>query len=553
MSRIIRSNFLLLALLVLTIDVQAQVSSAAKPSTGVISGRVTTGGESAPGVAIILQSFDSHPVKSPLPRTITNEQGNYRLAGVPEGRYVVMPIAPAFVVASGPDSDKAGTGMSSGLGLSGFVLTLARGDVVEGIDFALDAGGVITGQVTNDAGRPAVALMIDCQRVNEQGQVEGGLSSRFETDDRGVYRIYGLPTGKYQVSVSGLDRSGSKPYLRTFHPDTTDQKRATVVAVTAGTVSSGIDIHLRHPQLTYVITGRLMDQESGQPVSGVVISVWGEGRQTHATTNSSGSFKIENSVSGSYELKITTTSLQTQGYYSDALTVQVNDADVTDVEISAIHGVSVRGNVIIQGSSKDPAIINAWSQSQSAMTAWNGQPGVRGSDRAAGVALIMPDGRFEFTGLRPARLELSPSSLPPGFTFLRIEHDGLPVRDGLTISAGERVTGVRVIVTYGAGSIRGQIKVEGGVLPTRMNWLLTIRRADGDGELSSQMIDARGTFWVKDLAPGLYEITAEADYREIPGVTPTPYPAPIKQTVAVENKSETQILLVLDLKAQGKK
>ena len=46
------------------------------------------------------------------------------------------------------------------------------------------------------------------------------------------------------------------------------------------------------------------------------------------------------------------------------------------------------------------------------------------------------------------------------------------------------------------------------------------------------------------------EITAEADYVEIPGVTPTPYPTPIKQTVAVENKSESQILLVLDLRAE---
>jgi hypothetical protein len=552
MCRIFRSNFLLLALLVLTINVQAQVSSAAKPSTGVISGRVTTGGEPVPGVAIILQLFDFHPVKSPLPRAITNELGNYRLAGVPEGRYVVMPISPAFVVASGPDSDKPGTGMSSGLGLMGFVVTVASGGAVEGIDFALEAGGVITGQVTNDSGWPVVALMIDCQRVNEQGQLEGGSGSRFETDDRGVYRIYGLPTGKYQVSVSGLDRSGSKPYLRTFHPDTTDQKRATVVQVTAGTVSSGIDIRLGHPQLTFVITGRLMDQDTGNPVSGVSIkfSGWNDGREGFATTDPNGMFKIEDCVPGSYELKITTTSLQTQGYNSDLVTVQVNDADVTDVETRAIRGVSVSGNVLVQDS-KDPAIINVLSQT--GMIAINLRPGIRGSERSAGVALIGPDGRFEFTALRPGKIEIRPATLPQGFTLLRIEHNGVQVRDGLDLSAGERETGVRVIVTYGTGSIRGQIKVEGGVLPTRMDWLLTIRRADGDGELSSQMIDARGTFWVKDLAPGLYEITAEADYREIPGVTPTPYPAPIKQTVAVENKSESQVLLVLDLKSQGKK
>lgn len=147
MSRISRSVSCLPALLVLTINLQAQVSSAsALPSTGVISGHVTTGGQPVPGVAIILQPFDAPTVKSPLPRTITDEEGDYRLAGVPEGRYVVTPVVPAFVVAGGPAADKAGT------------------------------------------------------------------------------RIYGLPTGKYLVSVS--DVFGLRHFRKTFHPDTTDQKRS---------------------------------------------------------------------------------------------------------------------------------------------------------------------------------------------------------------------------------------------------------------------------------------------------------------------------------------
>ena len=112
------------------------------------------------------------------------------------------------------------------------------------------------------------------------------------------------------------------------------------------------------------------------------------------------------------------------------------------------------------------------------------------------------------------------------------------------------MTGLHVLVAYGTGSIRGEIKVEGGTLPTRMDWLLTIRRVDGDGEVRNEMIDARGRFWLTDLAPGVYEITAEADYVEIPGVTPTP-PAPIKQTVSVANKAESQVVLVVELKGKG--
>lgn len=550
MSRISSSGFFLLTLLVLTTNARAQVSSPAGPtSTAVISGRVTSGGQPVPVVAITLESFDSSTAKPPLPRAITDDQGKYRLPGVPEGRYVVKPFAPAFVVSSGPESDKAGLGMSAGLGLSGFVVTVAKGDVLDGINFALEAGGVITGRVTDDVGRPVVAVTVQSERVNEKGQTTGG-STRFPTDDRGIYRIYGLPTGKYLVSVSDVGRFPPRHDRRAFYPDTTDQKRATLVEVTAGNESTGIDIRLGHPQQTYMIIGRLVAQDTGKPVAGVSInfSGWNDGRQGNMTTDPKGMFKIEDCVFGNYELKISTTSAQDNSYYSDPRIIQVIDADITDVELTAIRGGSVSGNVIVQGL-RDPTIMNALSQS--VMIATDRQPGLRGSETSAGVALISPDGRFEFKGLRPAKLELRPVNMPEGFTFLRVERDGVPLRDDLALSIGEKVIGLRVVVAYGKGSINGQIKVEGGVLPTRMNWLLTVRRADGDGESLFQMIDARGHFWVKNLPPGLYDITAEADYVEIPGVTPS-FPAPIKQTVQVQNNAESQVVMTVDLNGRGK-
>jgi carboxypeptidase family protein len=550
-SRISPSSFVLLALLILTIKVHAQVTSApASPSTAIISGRVTAGGQPAPFVAIILEPFDLQPVKTPLPRAITNEEGKYRLAGVPEGRFTVKPVAPALVVLNGPEPDKAGVAMSSGAGLSGFIVTVAKGDVLDGIDFALGPGGVITGRVTDDAGRPVVAVSVVSERMNDQGQTTGA-SLRFPTDDRGIYRIYGLPAGKYLVSVNDSGRFPQRHDRKTFYSDTVDQKRATEVQVAAGNESTGIDIRLGPPQQTYTITGRLVAQDTGKPVTGMHISFsgWNDGRTGSMTTDLNGTFKIEDCVMGNYEIKIATTTLQTQPYYSDPVTVQVTDADINDLEISAIRGAIVSGSVVAQGT-KDPTIISALSQA--VMLASDRQPGLRGSQVTAGNALIGADGRFEFVGLRPARLELRPVNMPEGFVWLRIEKDGVPLRDGLAVSAGERVNGLRVVVAYAKGSINGQIKVEGGLLPTKMDWQLKVRRADGDGEELSQMIDARGHFWLKNLPSGLYEITAEADYLEIPGVTPSPYPAPIKQTVTVQNNAESQVLMVLDLKGRGK-
>src|SRR6476620_10004487 len=149
-----------------------------------------------------------------------------------------------------------------------------------------------------------------------------------------MYRIYGLPAGKYLVSVSDFGRFPERHDRRTFYPDTIDQKRAVEVQVTAGSESTGIDIRRAHPQQTYSITGRLVEQDTGKPVAGVTIafSGWNDGRQGFITTDRKGMFKIEDCVMGNYEIKITTTSLQTKGYYNDPVTVQVSDADITDLE-----------------------------------------------------------------------------------------------------------------------------------------------------------------------------------------------------------------------------
>ncbi|HEX3230006.1 MAG TPA: carboxypeptidase-like regulatory domain-containing protein [Pyrinomonadaceae bacterium] len=548
MSRSLPPGFILLTLLVLTINVHAQVSSgAASAPTGVISGRVTKGGKPARLVAIILEPFGPSRSKSPLPTAITDDEGKYRLTGVPEGQYAVKPFAPALVVLSTPDLDRAGMTLFSSLGMAGFIVTVSRGDILDGIDFALGAGGVITGRVTDDSGRPVVAVSVGSELLNEQLQPMRG-SSRVETDDRGIYRIFGLPAGKYFVSVYDSGRCSSAPDCRTFYRDANEQARATGLQLTAGVELTGIDIHLGHLQQTYRITGRLVAQDTGKPVTGASLNFRGRGSEGFLTTDSDGVFKIDDCAPGNYEVKITTTGGPNQGYYSDPLTIQVADADVSDVEIQAIPGVSVGGNVIVSGSS-DPSITNALSQSF--MSATNLKPGLRGSDTVAGAAAVAAGGRFDFMGIRPGRIGFRPINLPEGFTFLRLERDGVPVRDGLTLSAGERVIGLRVIVAYGTGSINGQIKVAGGVLPTRMNWDLKVRRADGEGEELRQMIDARGHFWLKNLPPGLYEITAEADYLEIPGVTPSKYPAPIKETVTIQNNAESQVLMVLDLKGGG--
>src|SRR5207253_270877 len=75
-------------------------------------------------------------------------------------------------------------------------------------------GGVITGTVTTAQNGPAVAVSVRAFRVRDQDGKSLTTTNQFGerlTDDRGIYRIYGLPPGSYVVAAGGPQRFGVAP------------------------------------------------------------------------------------------------------------------------------------------------------------------------------------------------------------------------------------------------------------------------------------------------------------------------------------------------------
>src|SRR5262245_32065010 len=526
---------------------QAEPPVKSATSTGVIAGRVTINGRPAPNVRIVLEPFDSTAPDNRPPRTVTDEKGNYRLTGIPEGRFQVMPIAHPFVIVGEPGIRQGVGTISSGLGVRGLIVTLTRGETMDGLDFALAPGGVITGRVVDAEGAPVVEGTVYCQQLGEQASLNG--SGPWETDDRGVYRIYGLPAGAYLVSV-GVSGGGGRHYRRTFHLSVTDKSRATPVKVAIGEEVTSIDIHLGRPEKEYLISGRIMDGATGQPVSGGLVGYRanipaGGAIQGHLISDSQGRFEIKNCYQGSYTLQAFSIRTSKEGFYGDPMIVEVVDDDVTDVEIKAYRGASISGVLVIENTN-DPTVLSRLPELD--LTASWPAPQAGASDPIMSFignhasAMIDADGRFEITGLRPPKVNLAPGNFPEGYSFLRVERDGIPIPDEITLAPGERVTGLRIVVAYGTGSIRGQVKMEGGALPDKRMWAVKALRADGK-EIYFDLIDAKGYFWIKGLVAGEYEVIAEADYVEVPGLTPSPYPPLVKKKVTVVNGKETETTL----------
>jgi hypothetical protein len=145
--------------------------------------------------------------------------------------------------------------------------------------------------------------------------------------------------------------------------------------------------------------------------------------------------------------------------------------------------------------------------------------------------------------LRPGRLSIDAYASGRPYThpsIARIEHDGIAVDQGFDFQ--QSVSGLRVIINYGTGVIRGTVRLEGGASPADSRIFVSSKR-EGERGGTGITVDARGHFIIKNLAPGTYDVMvglsgATAPYRP---------PPPQKQQVIVSNGSETEVTFVINL------
>src|SRR5262249_51396918 len=166
-----------------------------KAGTSTVSGHVTLKGEPARGVMVVLQAQGQMGQgASTSPRARVDESGRFHFTGVPAGSYAVSAIAPGFV---SPDDDSFGI-------RRGKTLNVAEGEKIENLELEIRRGGVIAGRVTDSQGRPVIEETINLGKLdrNNKSQNYYLYSANYEmqrTDDHGVFRIYGLPEGRYLV------------------------------------------------------------------------------------------------------------------------------------------------------------------------------------------------------------------------------------------------------------------------------------------------------------------------------------------------------------------
>ncbi|HYM00433.1 MAG TPA: hypothetical protein VEZ90_15875 [Blastocatellia bacterium] len=487
----------------------AQTPSTIQAVPGKISGKVTLAGKPAPGIKVVLLAEDptnrGQNSANVAARSATDEGGLYSFADVAAGHYWVVPLAPADVLPGGQMGYEEGKSV-----------LLDNGEEASGVDISLLPGGVITGRIVDSSNQPLIGQRIALEKLADDGSTSPYWSIRMfniVTDDRGIYRAYGLPSGRYKVSIGDQSVAGqARHYARTYSPGVTDPSLANVVEVQQGTESPNVDVTLGAGSRTYSASGRIIESDSGLAVPYLSLLYGRTAVGGYSSTSSGqsadarGQFTLPGLAPGHYQVSVSPN--DPTGYVAEPTGFDVADSDVTGVEIKVTRGATVSGTVTIDGSADQTTAPSLSNVSLMAIVIPNAnQPGM------TGFRTVNPgaDGTFQVTGMSAGMLQLQlGNGQQSGLRISRVELNGaVPPNGQIEVGSGQQVTGVNVILSYGTGSIRGSVNLTGVAVPEGAMLWVSGRNLSADSKAQGvgAQLDSVGHFEIDSLADGDYEIS----------------------------------------------
>jgi hypothetical protein len=549
-SAFIIHRFLLCLLMFVAVTARAQEQPSANVkasegslSAGIITGRIVSDdGRPLPDAVIYFNRvFTGTPEQSQS--VSTDSDGKFQTRGLPSGLYAIYANLPGFVIA--PDAGAA----------TGETKYYRPGDSVT---LTLIKGGVITGTVKDANGEPVVAVAVRATRVRDamgRPLPGGGFAQPRWTDDRGIYRFYGLQPGTYIVSAGGgLGRgwvmlNAYENDVPTYFPSST-RDTAAEVTVRGGEEASGTDIRYRGERghsISGIVSGAV---DSNNPFGINITLAQASSGASEATTFISPNlmklgFSFSGVSDGEYEVFAQQGSRAGESVVSTPRHITIKGTDVTGLELSLTPLASIAGHVFLEAAPKESCadksgaklietLINARrdekARSQDAKA--QAQETSRLPFFSAGGSVPNDQGEFTIRNLMAGSYRMT-TRLPSNAWYVRfITLPGAPaaVRTSnapsksaetrsatmpsiLTLKTGERITGVAVQIAQDAANLRGRVvaATEGVALPANLKVYLVPQereRVEDVLRYGEATINSDGTFALQNLAPGHYFIIA---------------------------------------------
>lgn len=399
--------------------------------------------------------------------TLTDEQGRFELKDLAGGRYTVVASKGGFVTLQYGQRRP---------GEPGTPVDLPAGQAVEKLVIGLPRGSVITGRIVDEFGEPLTGAQVQALRyawVSGARRLQpAGAADR--TDDQGTYRIFGLPPGEYVVTATLRDdrqllRPGTPAddvpdsgYAPTYFPGTTSAADAQRVSVGLAEEVGGVGFGLSLTRLA-TLRGRVL-APAGFEGGAQVMAVAADGGRLNAQTlrgtqtRGDGTFELRGVAPGRYRVQAMSWGVGGDAGLTGSTTVTVNGSNLDGLTVALAPAPVVAG-VVETDTGQPPTFRAAQVRFSAAPVTPSAMPLGRGGRGAGGRA--NDDYTFEAAVVsEPAYFRVSP---PGGWYVKSVTADGRDITDvPLSLDAGARLDGVRVVLTQTASSLSGSVRDDRG-------------------------------------------------------------------------------------------
>lgn len=452
-------------------DTQAQP---APTGTGVIAGAVVSADAGRPvrHARVTLTGGDLRTAQF----AATDEQGAFSFTDLPAGRFTLSVSKPGYVnITYGQKKP----------GRPGTPIQLLDTQKLTSLKLSLPKGGVLTGTVLDENGDPTPGTQVTAfryeMRTGEKRLVQAGND---QTDDRGVYRIYGLLPGDYVV------RATPRNNLSELRQVVQDAAQLLAAAGGRGGMAGGGGRGAMGGGLQQLIGGR--GGQAANVLQGLAadMSDPDEAGVGYAPVYFPG----------------TTTS-------TNALTIALGVGEEhqgVDFQLQLVKTATVSGTVLSPDGDTSGVFLTLVNETEQALGG------------GLNTTRVQQDGTFTFTNVAPGQYTVQARGGGRGGRFggrgAGAGGAGAPPemlwgQSQVTVD-GHAVTGMSISLQPGM-KVNGRLTFDGGPAPTeltRVRVALAPIGASGPGGLAQNtpaQLDTSGRFMMSGVAPGRYTVRVQ--------------------------------------------
>lgn len=487
------------------------------PAKSTVRGKVVYDDTGRPVRRARIYLFKTDGKSSGNLNSLTNNNGEFEIKNVPQGKYFVMVNSPGILTPFGFADDfdqieKYPEQEFFDRAKEFFDEFSIDGTSDKKIEIKAKRGGAISGKVTYSNGDPAVGVRVNVLRKKDKtfSRVMTGLNasifSGVATDDRGVYRVSGLPPGEYLVSVAepsshndknsffgndgfdplGISSVGS--FLVTYYPDANTPENATTVKINLGQEQDDINITIADREL-HKIAGKVIARGDKNPIKGATVrlkkkdnkikSIFGDRELNSVQTDEQGNWSFQELPDGVYtitvesfaeseakydengEYKGTTYKRQLAGKKQD---VTLSGNDESDVVLELSDGGTISGTVTL--ASGKPLQDSVYVKAKSIETDKSDEVPDNPYDRENRGGGVEKDGKFTIHSLPAGPVNLSVNwygGNSDKYYVKSMTVSGLDLTSSvLNLTEGGKVKDVRIILGDDAATLKGKVNSPDG-------------------------------------------------------------------------------------------